>query len=685
MTIAGVGVGGYNGTFTITAVPTPRTFQYTMPAADLANSGGGTATYFSPFQVRIGGNDSALIGGSGLPYNEREPDQPRSTRSPGFAGTATVTGAASTGFTVTYTGASAGVDVPEHRARRPQLRRLLRLRRGDEPRRRERLVPAQLQRQRLRSDHERRQLHGGRHPGRADAAPAGGWHRDRRRLRRRQRSTTPASRSPTQARSPRRTSRCCSASRTSPPGASGFAGETDKGGAVDNKGTITPTGNTFPIVTAPAGFTIPLRTPFALTGSATDAEGDTIVYSLGAERPRRRDRARRCSTTRRRTARCSRCSRSRRRSARTDTLLYNSPDENHLTTSPTRVFPDLEQILDNNTNAETGACPPGPIAPPVPIPVKECFSEFLPTSDYVGFAASTRRRAALPLHGARPAGGGGNSAADTTLTLAPNAGPFLVTAPNTAVTYPGGSTQTVTWDKANTDIPPISATDVKISLSTDGGLTYPNVLAASTANDGSEAVTIPNVATTQRPREDRGGRQRLLRRLERELHDRRQPAATASAASTSTATAATTAATTATTASAAATAATAAATSASAATAGALSRAERDRPEAGNGEGTDPGTALPGRHGAQGSLPARRPCRRPEPTGRRGTAASTSGSTCGSAAANQTYETRARRGAERRPVFISAHPSATLGEPRGHSSVGRAPGSHPGGRRFEPG
>ena len=42
-----------------------------------------------------------------------------------------------------------------------------------------------------------------------------------------------------------------------------------------------------------------------------------------------------------------------------DTLLYNSPGENHLTTSPTRVFPDIQQILDNNTNADTGACPIG--------------------------------------------------------------------------------------------------------------------------------------------------------------------------------------------------------------------------------------------------------------------------------------------------------------------------------------
>ena len=85
-----------------------------------------------------------------------------------------------------------------------------------------------------------------------------------------------------------------------------------------------------------------------------------------------------------------------------DTLLYNSPGENHLTTSPTRVFPDLQQILDNNTNADTGACPTGPIAPPVPIPVKECFAEFLPTCDYVGFAG-VNATPALAAHAAHRA------------------------------------------------------------------------------------------------------------------------------------------------------------------------------------------------------------------------------------------------------------------------------------------
>ena len=42
---------------------------------------------------------------------------------------------------------------------------------------------------------------------------------------------------------------------------------------------------------------------------------------------------------------------------------------------------------------------------------------------------------------------------------------------------------------------PVSCANVKISLSTDGGNTFPIVLAASTANDGSDSVTVPGTAT----------------------------------------------------------------------------------------------------------------------------------------------------------------------------------------------
>jgi hypothetical protein len=143
----------------------------------------------------------------------------------------------------------------------------------------------------------------------------------------------------------------------------------------------------------------------------------------------------------------------------------------------------MAQVLANRTNAETGTCLPDDV---------ECFSEFLPTADYVGLDSPT-------LHFRMTArdGRGGVSSADTAVRLAPGTGPFLVTAPDTAATLEGGSTQTVTWDTAGTDAAPIGASDVKISLSTDGGETFQHTLAASTPNDGSAEVELPEVATSR--------------------------------------------------------------------------------------------------------------------------------------------------------------------------------------------
>ena len=168
-------------------------------------------------------------------------------------------------------------------------------------------------------------------------------------------------------------------------GASGFFGETDKGGAVDNKGgIITPTGDAIPVVTAPAGYTIPLRTPFALTGGATDADDDPIIYAWEQNDRGGSAGTSLLSNTKTNGPLFAMFPKSGQISL-SDSLQYNSPGENHLTTDPTRVFPDLQQILDNNTNADTGACPAGPIAPLALQGITECYSEFLPTSDYVGF------------------------------------------------------------------------------------------------------------------------------------------------------------------------------------------------------------------------------------------------------------------------------------------------------------
>ena len=135
-------------------------------------------------------------------------------------------------------------------------------------------------------------------------------------------------------------------------------------------------------------------------------------------------------------------------------------------------------------------------------------------------------------------------------------------------------------------------------------------------------------------------------------------ATTTSASATTASTAATTtgSATTATTASASATTASASAATTSGPTAGALSRAERARPEAEHGQGEDPGPALPRRHGAQGALEARWPSRRPEPTRRRGTPAQLQGQPAGGSQVGQNHIEIEERGAERRPAQCPGRP-----------------------------
>lgn len=281
-------------------------------------------------------------------------------------------------------------------------------------------------------------------------------------------------------------------------GVTGFIGEVAKGGLTTRGGSqLIATGNNAPVVTAPASYTIPVRTPFALTGSAVDPDGDTVTYMW-----EQNDRGATGTsagtgliTQPKLNGPLFRQFGTAAIVSNADTLLYGSPGENLVTTNPTRVFPDMAQILANNTNAETGACPLLNATAPTASEI-DCFSEFLPTAAYVGTANVNASPASLNFRLTARDGRGGVNSANTQLILAPNAGPFLVTSPNTAVTMDSGR-QTVTWAVANTNVAPVSTANVKITLSTDSGLSFPTVLAASTPNTGSAVVTLPAVATTK--------------------------------------------------------------------------------------------------------------------------------------------------------------------------------------------
>lgn len=204
------------------------------------------------------------------------------------------------------------------------------------------------------------------------------------------------------------------------------------------------TGNTPPVAEAGAAFTVPKQTPFTLTGGATDDDGDTPTYmweefDLGTASPPNTDAA------------------AVRPIFRSFVPLA----------APSRTFPRLSDIL---ANVET-----------------------------LGESMSTRNRTMTFRLTARDnrAGGGGVDWDSTTVTVHATAGPFRVTQPDTALSWAGNSVQTVTWNVAGTDAAPIACGEVAIELSIDGGQSLANVLAAATANDGSETVVVPNLATTQ--------------------------------------------------------------------------------------------------------------------------------------------------------------------------------------------
>jgi len=222
--------------------------------------------------------------------------------------------------------------------------------------------------------------------------------------------------------------------------------------------------NATPVVAALTNYTIPISTPFALTGSATDADaGDVLTYCWeqdddGAGQTGNNSVARENKPT------------------GPNWLTWPA------TTSPTRLMPRLQTIL-------TGANLTGPLPGGDAIANTEALSNVSRTLNF-----------RLTVRDNRPYNGtavGQTNFQDMVVTVNNSGGPFLITSQNAAVTYDAGTTQTVTWSVNNTTAAPFNCANVRILFSTDGGVTFPTVLAASTANDGSEAVALPSSLTTQ--------------------------------------------------------------------------------------------------------------------------------------------------------------------------------------------
>ena len=254
--------------------------------------------------------------------------------------------------------------------------------------------------------------------------------------------------------------------------------------------TTVMTANHVPVVAPVSSVTIPISTPFALTGSATDPEGDPITY----------------------------CWEQNDNSTTTGNASVASPTKltgpNWLsfspTVSPTRLCPKLSTILAGLFVTPT--LPGGDAVANIEAlsSVSRTLNFRLTVRDNHPYVASSTI--------------GQTQFTDMTVTVTNTAGPFKVTSPNTNVSWAGGSTQTITWDVANTTFVPVSTANVKISLSTDGGQTFPTVLLASTPNDGSELVTIPAGASSTARVKVEASRQYLFRYLRHKLqHHWRRP------------------------------------------------------------------------------------------------------------------------------------------------------------------
>jgi hypothetical protein len=267
-----------------------------------------------------------------------------------------------------------------------------------------------------------------------------------------------------------------------------IVGTYDNGGPETMRGydNPTPTGNHNPTVTAPPAKTIPVRTPFTLTGSGTDVDDDSLVYLWEQNNP-----GALTGTVLNSNSKVAgplfRVFGTYANVTSAGTETYHSPGLNAAGAEPTRSFPDAAQVAAGETNAAAGTCPALTGTGTTDTASLRCFSEFLPTTA----RSLSFRLTARDLSGAD----GGTSFADTTLTVG-TAGPFLATSQPTASSVAGNAAGTVTWNVASTNTATY-ATNVKISFSTDGGLTFPTVLAESTPNDGTEAIAWPNVATTK--------------------------------------------------------------------------------------------------------------------------------------------------------------------------------------------
>ena len=207
----------------------------------------------------------------------------------------------------------------------------------------------------------------------------------------------------------------------------------------------TNTGNAPPTADAGPNYTIPRTTPFILKGIATDPDTEDVLShnweqmnpQIGTMPPQN-----------------------------TSAFGPMFRSENSLI-SPNRYMPKLSTVLNGQTQTTWEVVPS--------------------VSRTMKFRYTVRDNVA---------GGSSSASDDTVITVDGDSGPFVVTSQNTSTTWSPQSNETITWDVAGTDVAPVDSPNVDILFSTNGGQTYDVVIAEDIPNNGSAAISAPNLNTT---------------------------------------------------------------------------------------------------------------------------------------------------------------------------------------------
>lgn len=206
-------------------------------------------------------------------------------------------------------------------------------------------------------------------------------------------------------------------------------------GTTANCAEITSIANKLPTVNAGANYTIPARTPFILQGSAADTDGDALLYSWD------QIDAGNASALGVDTA--------------NNALIKSSP----LSASGIRNVPDITKLLSQSQTTSRG--------------------ESLPRSNRtLNFRLAVRD------------GQGSMVYDDTQLTVRDTGQRFEILSPDSNVS---AGTQTINWNVAATDQPPINCSHVDIAYTNDQGKTFTDLL-VKTPNDGSATVQLSKTA-----------------------------------------------------------------------------------------------------------------------------------------------------------------------------------------------